>query len=137
MPEMVEKAPGNVSLLGSLDRPSVAALYGQCRLFVLCSTCFEGFPLALVEAMVHGKAVIAPRIGGIPEIVDDGDTGLLFTPGDAEELAEKIRYLWDRPGLCRQLGQAGRDKALREYSPEKYYERLMSVYEEALSLIHI
>jgi len=49
-------------------------------------------------------------------------------------LAKKIRYLWERPELCRQMGQAGREKALREYSPEKYYERLMAVYKKAIKL---
>jgi len=52
----------------------------------------------------------------------------------ADDLAEKIRYLWDNPELCKKMGQAGRKKALREYSPEKYYERLMSVYKKAIEL---
>ena len=49
--------------------------------------------MILPEAMLHGKPVICSRIGGLPEIVDDGVTGLLFEPGNAEDLAEKIRYL--------------------------------------------
>jgi len=77
---------------------------------------------------------ICSRIGGLPEIVDDGTTGLLFEPGNSEDLAEKILYLWDRPDLCRKMGRAGCEKALREYSPEKYYERLMAVYEKAIEL---
>ena len=52
----------------------------------------------------------------------------------SEDLAEKIRHLWDRPDLCRKMGKAGREKALREYSPDKYYERLMAVYEKAINL---
>ena len=103
-------------------------------MIVLPSVCYETFGLCLAEAGVQGKPVICSRIGGLPEIVDDGATGLLFEPGNAEDLAEKIRYLWDRPDLCRKMGQAGREKALREYSPEKYYKRLMSVYEKAISL---
>ncbi len=90
--------------------------------------------MVLAEAMLHGKPVICSRIGGLPEIVDDGVTGLLFQPGDQRELAEKIRYLWDRPELCRQMGQAGREKALREYSPEKYYQRIMAAYAKAIAL---
>jgi glycosyltransferase involved in cell wall biosynthesis len=131
MPDLVGNAPANVSFLGNLDRKHVADFYGRSRFVILCSTCFEGFPMTVVEAMAHGRPVIASRIGGIPEIVDDGVTGLLFTPGDVNELTEKVRYLWGRPDLCRQMGQAGREKALREYSPEKYYERLMAIYEEA------
>jgi len=134
MPHLVGKAPVNVSFLGNLDEGRLADLYGKSRLLVLCSRCFEGFPMTIVEAMVHGRPVIAPRIGGIPEIVDDGVTGLLFTPGDAHEFGEKVRYLWDHPGLCQQMGQAGRRKALRTYSPERYYDRLMAMYEQAIRI---
>ena len=84
--------------------------------------------------MMQGKPVIASRIGGIPEIVEDGVTGLLFEPGNPDDLAEKIRYLWDNADLCKKMGVAGRQKALTQYSPEKYYQRLMAVYEKAIEL---
>lgn len=132
MPDLVGKAPANMSFLGNLNHKALAEFYSHSRLLVLCSRCFEGFPMAIVEAMVHTKPVIAPRIGGIPEIVDEGKTGLLFTLGDAKELAEKIQYLWDHPDLGRQMGCAGREKALREYSPEKHYAKLMTIYTEAM-----
>ena len=90
--------------------------------------------MVLVEAMLHGKAVVCSRIGGLPEIVEDGVTGLLFELGNAEELVDKIRYLWERPGLCQKMGRAGKEKALREYSQERYYERLTAVYEKAIKL---
>jgi glycosyltransferase involved in cell wall biosynthesis len=133
MPHLLRGAPANVSFLGRLEKAALSKLYEQSRLVVLCSTCFEGFPMAIVEAMAHAKPVIAPRIGGIPEIVDDGVTGLLFAPGDLNDLVEKVRYLWARPDLGRQMGQAGRLKALHEYSPETYYRRLMSTYEDAMA----
>lgn len=84
--------------------------------------------------MTQGKPVIASRIGGIPEIVDDGVTGLLFEPGNADDLAKKIRHLWDNPDICKKMGAAGRQKALSQYSPEKYYERLMTLYQKAIEL---
>jgi glycosyltransferase involved in cell wall biosynthesis len=98
---------------------------------VLCSTCFEGFPTVLVEAMRQGKPIVCSRIGGLGEIVDDGVTGFLFKPGDAADFADKLRKLWQQPGLCRAMGEAGRAKALREYSSQHYYELLMKVYGEA------
>ena len=81
---------------------------------------------------MKAKPVIASRIGGIPEIVDDGVTGLLFEPGNADDMAAKIRTLWDNPTLCRKMGKAGRDKVLHEYSPSQYYQRLTDVYEKTL-----
>jgi glycosyltransferase involved in cell wall biosynthesis len=58
----------------------------------------------------------------------------LFEPGNSEDLTKKIGYIWNRPELCQKTGQDGREKALREYSPEKYYERLMKVYKKAIKL---
>jgi len=133
-PHLPSCAPKNFRFLGFLDRKVVPQFILGSRFMVLCSTWFEGFPMAVVEAMIMGKAVVASKIGGMPELVDDHVTGLLFEPGNAGDLTEKIRYLWDRPGECRRMGQAGREKALREYSPQKHYERLMAVYEKAITV---
>lgn len=134
MREMAGRAPKNFKFVGFLDSPSLTNFFVTSRMIVICTICFEGFPMVVVEAMLHGKAVICSRIGGLPEIVEDGKTGLLFEPGNVKELADKIQYLWDRPDLCREMGQAGREKALREYSPVRYYERLMAAYDKARAL---
>ena len=86
------------------------------------------------EAMSHGLPVIASRIGGLGEFVEDGVTGLLFQPGNSQELAEKIRLLWANPELCRRLGDAGQQKARRELNGELYYQRLTAIYEQAIEL---
>jgi len=135
MPEMATRAPKNFKFVGFLDSPSLTNFFVASRMIVICTICFEGFPMVVVEAMLHGKAVICSRIGGLPEIVEDGKTGLLFEPGNAKELAEKIRYLWERPSLCLKMGEAGREKALREYSPERYYEQLLDCYKKAISIM--
>lgn len=129
--EFVEKSPENFEFLGHLSGKSVSAFLADCRFIVLCSTWYEGFPMVLVEGMLAGKPIICSRVGGLPEIVEDGVTGFLFETGNSEDLAEKIRHLWDNPELCLQMGQAARKKALREYSSDRYYERLISIYEKA------
>jgi glycosyltransferase involved in cell wall biosynthesis len=134
MQYLLAEAPSNFNFIGYVDEQRLNELYVNSRFVVVCSICYEGFPGVLLEAMLHGKPVICSRIGGLPEIVDDGITGLLFEPGNPDDLAEKIAYLYRRPQLCRQMGKAGRDKWLREYSPEKYYERLMAAYEKAIKL---
>ena len=123
--------PKNVKLLGHCNPDSLLNFYQKARFIVLPSVWYEGFPTVLVEAMLYGKAIICSNIGGLPDIVDDGVTGLLVKPGDDEDLAEKIQYLWERPKLCKEMGVAGREKALREYSQEQYYRRLMDVYKKA------
>jgi glycosyltransferase involved in cell wall biosynthesis len=71
-------------------------------------------------------------MGAIPEIVDDGVTGLLCDPGDAGDLARKIEHLWNRPDLCREMGMAARQKARTVYSTESVYTRLMDIYKKAV-----
>jgi glycosyltransferase involved in cell wall biosynthesis len=134
MPELLPQAPANVQFVGHLDAARLAEFYRDLRMLVLPSKCFEAFPLVLVEAMLQRKPVICSNIGGLPEIVEDGVTGLLFQTGNAAELAEKVRSLWSRPDVCRRMGEAGRAKAVREYSAEKYYERLLAAYRQALTL---
>ena len=77
-----------------------------------CSSCrvplTKASPSVTIEAMLRGKPVICSRIGGLPEIVDDGVTGLLFTPGDPADLAAKIEWLWNssRPLRCNGPGRS-------------------------------
>ena len=134
MPELPAQAPTNFEFLGHLNHKDLSLFYSSSRFNVLCSTCFEGFPQTLVEAMLYSKPVVCSRIGGLAEIVEEGVTGLLFEPGNANDLRKRIEYLWDRPSLCREMGQAARQKALRQYSPEKYYSQLMAAYQKALTL---
>ena len=133
-PDISRGAPSNIEFCGFLQGDDLNMFRRQMRIAVMPSLWYETFGLILAEASLYGKPVVASRLGAMAEIVDDGKTGLLFDSGNAEDLARKIRTLWDDPELCRQMGQAGKEKALREYSPEKYYDRLMAVYEKAIKL---
>jgi glycosyltransferase involved in cell wall biosynthesis len=128
MPELPRRIPPNVELLGHLHGDQLDEFYRGCRMVVLCSTWFEGFPMMLAEAMLRAKPLICSRVGGLPEIVADGQTGFLVTPGNVEELVSRIRLVWDDADLCRALGAAGREKAVTQYSPTRYYERILDAY---------
>jgi len=134
MPGVVRQAPPNLSFLGPLEHQAMDEFYRASRMTVLCSTWFEGLPMVLIEAMMRGTPVVAPRIGGIPEVVDDGGTGVLFEPGNVDDLSDKVRHLWNHPDVCQQMGNAARKKAIDQYSPEPYYRRLMEVYQRAVQL---
>lgn len=131
---VASSASDNVQRRGRLDQTQMRDFYRNARALVLPSTCFEMCPLVILEAMAHGLPVIASRIGGLGELVDDGETGLLFEPGNADELADKLKQLWSDPERCRQMGAAGRAKALREYSTATYLRRLTGLYREASAL---
>jgi glycosyltransferase involved in cell wall biosynthesis len=131
MPEAVAQSPKNVQWEGFLQGKQLDDFYRRCRIVAIPSRCFEGFPNVATHAMMMRRPVIASRIGALPEIVEDGKTGILFEAGNVEELASKILSLYRDPEQCRVLGNAGQIKAESEYGPEVVYERLMGIFEKA------
>lgn len=94
---------------------------------------WEGFGLALLEAMLCERAVVASNVSSIPEIVLDGETGLLVPPDDSARLAEAVVSLLDEPARARLMGEAGSRRAREEFSVARMAERTAAVYEESLS----
>ena len=107
------------------------ALYGALDVVVLTSR-NEGTPVALIEAAAAGRPVVATAVGGVPEVVKDGQTGFLRPAGDAEGLAGKVGMLLEHPEAGRALGLAGREWVRSRYSAERLVEDLASLYEELL-----
>jgi glycosyltransferase involved in cell wall biosynthesis len=93
----------------------------------------ETFGVVAAEAMGHGLPVIAPRIGALPYTVTDNVTGILFETGQVDALAGAMRRLWHDPGLCRQLGAAGRQRVKTEFDEASHMRCLMTAYERALA----
>jgi len=123
--------PDNTVLTGNLAPDQLEAAFREARFLVFTSRSYEGFPMVILEAMRAGIPVIAPNMAGFPEMVEDGVNGLLFVPGDAADLAAKIRVLWEDRALCRRMGENGYQQLKSHYSPEAYYRQLMEVYREA------
>ncbi len=90
---------------------------------------WEGFGLALLEAMLASKPIVATNISSIPEIVADGETGLLVPPDDAPALAAAVTRLLDDPGT---FGEEGRRRAQSQFSVARMTERTLALYETAL-----
>ena len=88
--------------------------------------------MVVLEAMSHGLPVIASRLGGIPELVKDGETGILFEPHNTADLADKIRTLWSQPELCDRMGATARETVRQRYSEDVYYEKLHSIYADRI-----
>jgi glycosyltransferase involved in cell wall biosynthesis len=118
---------GRVHFLGNVANP--ADVLAASDLFVLPSR-IEGLPLALLEAMQAGKAVVATAVGGVAEAVADGRSGLLVPPESPDALATAIGRLLVSPPLREQLGAAARETVSRGFTEEAYLEALAALYEE-------
>ena len=116
----------NVKFLGFITEEEKYTYYKSVDIFVLPSL-FEPFGLVLLEAMSCGKPVVASKVGGIPYIVEDGKTGLLFESENVEDLAEKIITLLKDEELRDNMGKVGRERA-KEFTWEKVAESTVEVY---------
>jgi len=90
----------------------------------------DNFPLAVLEAMSAGVAVVATRVGGVPELVVDGETGLIVEPEDPAALAEALDSLAADPARRRELGRRGRARVLDEFTPERMADRTVALYRD-------
>ena len=90
--EVDENGLNNIEFLGHLPQNKIKTYLGNCMLLVVPSVWYENCPLTIIEAMINGKAVIASRLGGNVDLIEEGKTGLLFNAGDADDLATKINY---------------------------------------------
>lgn len=122
----------HVMLLGVVPRDELTSFMAELDIFVMPSL-QEGFGIALVEAMAHGKAVIASNVGGMAATVDHGVNGLLVPPADSRALAEAILLLVRDGGLRRRLGEQARRDYEERYAPSVVIEKLLDVYRHALA----
>ena len=115
-------------------RHDVGEMLALADVFVLPSKS-EGFGRVLVEAMAMGRAVVATNVGGIPDIVLDGETGLLVEPANPVALAHAVRALFDEPARAARLGAAGRTRAESTFSLGAHVDAVERVYDEVLGRV--
>jgi len=120
----------NVSFLGFKSGDDLKRLVMESSFIVIPSEWYENCPMSILESFAMGKPVIGARIGGIPEMIQELTDGITFESGNADDLAEKMRVLWNDPCLRKIMGKNGRDKVASQYTPDKHYEQIMSVYNE-------
>jgi len=122
MPEVTKRKPDNCEFLGQLDVEALAQFYRDARMIVFATRCYEGFPTVILEAMSHGLPVVCSCIGGLPEIVEDGKTGLLYEPAMLYELADRIRTLWQNSALWSKFGRCRAVEGRENYAAEGFTE---------------
>ncbi|NLF33193.1 MAG: glycosyltransferase family 4 protein [Planctomycetes bacterium] len=124
--------PDDVEVTVNRGPDDLAAYYRGARLLAMPSLWYETFGIVAAEAMSHGLPVVASRQGALACLVDDGATGLLVDPGDADQLAGALRRLWDDPALARRLGRAAREKACAAWTPRQHLDGVLGAYRLAL-----
>lgn len=122
-----------LTALGALSGEQVRQEMAAAMALVLPSIWYENFPRTLVEAMGCCLPVIASRIGALAELVEEGVTGLLFEPGNAEDLAAKMRWALANQEAMAEMGRNARERYEQHYTAERNYEELLQIYREAIS----
>ncbi len=117
----------NVVFTGSCSKSAVLDYLSKASFSVVPSLWYDNMPNALLESMSVGTPGIVPAHGSFPEIVEHGETGLYFIPGNAADLALRMKDLLNRPDVCRKMGEEARTYVSEHHSPERHYESLMDV----------
>jgi glycosyltransferase involved in cell wall biosynthesis len=123
----------HVELTGTLDKAALRETVGKARCVVVPSEWHDNSPLVIYEAFSMGKPVIASNLGGMPELIDQGSTGLLFDAGQAESLRNAIRELMEDPARAQSMGRKARERAERLFHPEVHYKQIMAFYHRILN----
>ena len=128
--------PDNVQFMGYLQKEELANFIRQARFVVMPSRCYEGFPMAILEAACYGKPTIGPAHGGFTEIIGRGDLaiGKLFEPNNLDDLEQQIVLLWNNTDEIARLGQMAFEKLQCEYSSEVIYKKWDSLFQELVKV---
>jgi len=121
-----------VQWLGSKPLEAVLESIGEAAALMLPSQCYENFPRVVAEAFAKGTPVVASGHGAMATIISNGYTGLLFRPGDAPDLAEKLEIILADPITLSHMRQAARAEFVRNFTAEANHRTLMAIYEKAL-----
>lgn len=120
----------NVIFLGHVNPEGLHALIAQSAFTVLPSHAYETLGKSILESYAHGRTVVASDLGSRRELVQHGETGLLYAPGKVLDLAVSLRFLHQRPQLAHAMGLKGRELVETQHDPESHYRALVRLYAE-------
>ncbi len=123
----------NLEFLGYVERTRLDAVIARSRFTILPSLAYETLGKSILESYAQARPVIATDLGSRLELITPGKTGLLYRPGDHDELASRIAFLCSQPRLIRSMGEAGYELVRQRHSPEKHYAALVELYTSLLT----
>lgn len=122
-----------VEFIGSLGVGELEEQYRQAGICLLPTLWMENCPVAVLEALAHGRAVVATRIGGVPELVEDGMTGYLVQRGDHHDLARKLGSLVGEPARVEEMGRRASAAFSEAFTAESHVDRLLEIYRAVIA----
>ena len=129
---IVDRSIKNVDFFGFKSGEELEIIIANCRFSILPTEWPETFGLTVLETFMKGRPVVASRIGGVQEVIDEGIDGCFFEAGNVDGLCNSIESLWMNPDNCMEMGRQGQIKALTTFGPDTHYENLMKVYSSVL-----
>lgn len=127
------KHDATIEWLGNIPQEAVCRLIADATVVIVPSRCYEGFPRVIAETFAAGTPVIVSGFGAMSTLVRDGDTGVFFRPGEATDLANKMRALFANPQEAARMRIAARAEFEKRYTAEANYRTLMAIYDRALT----
>lgn len=123
----------NVRFYGMLKREQVFERIKNCFAVIVPSECYENFPFSAIEAFAFGKPIIGSDLGSLPELIKQGERGLLFKHNNFEDLALKIDYLYRNPGLAKKMGEKAFEYVKNELNSEIHYQKIIDLYNSLMN----
>lgn len=125
-----EEKISNITLLGHLNTIELIPWIQKAMFTVIPSQNLENCPMVILESFACGTPVLGSNLGGIPELIQDGDSGMLFEPGNFEQLSAQIRDLSKNPQKAIAMGRKGRQRIEVWHDQEKYYQKISTIYKD-------
>jgi glycosyltransferase involved in cell wall biosynthesis len=125
------KGKHEIKYLGAMDHTALVEWYQKASLFILPSF-VEGFPVTILEALACETPVIATPVGGIPEVVNNYETGILIPPGDCTSLADAIQYMLENEDVRFKIANEGRKRVIADHSLEVVTRKLCTIYTQLI-----
>ena len=124
MDDLKTVAHPNIEFVGFKHWDEIKEIVGKAKFSVIPSEWYENNPLSVIEAQCLGTPVLGARIGGIPELIEEGVTGMTFESRDLVSLKEKIQTMWNASWNYEQIAS----QSQKRYNAEKYYQEIMNLY---------
>lgn len=127
------KLEDRITLLGYLNQNDIRENIRKCRFVTVPSIWYENCPYSILETMEIGKPIIGSKIGGIPELIQDGINGFTYEHNDVSELTNKLKKLFNNDETVKQFSKNSKKIFIQNYSAEAYYNKLMTVYNKYIN----